>query len=106
MTITRSGDEPGRVEMWTRLEEAEVVQPTLGRFNHSVIVGVAFADIELAPDDVIARARVADDVDALDVDLRRVIDGERQSDLMRRVVALAMRPNVGERHSPAGRDRA
>ena len=74
--MTRSGEEPGRVRDVDLLEVAETVQPALGPLDHRVVVGVAFADVELAANDVVARARVADDVDPLDVDLRTVVDGE------------------------------
>ena len=79
-----------------RLEEVEVVEPALAAFDQRVIVGVAFADIELAPDHVIAGARVADDVDPLNVDLRRVIDGESERDRVVGVVAIAVRTHIGE----------
>ena len=78
------------------LEKAEPVEAALALFDHRVVVGVAFADVELAADHVIARAGVADDIDALDVDLRAVVDGEGDGDLVGRLVALAVRPHVGE----------
>ena len=59
-----------------RLEEAQIVQATLGRLDHRVVVGVAFADVELATNDIVAGAGVADDVEPLDVDFRRVVDRE------------------------------
>jgi hypothetical protein len=40
-------------------------------------VRIAFGDVELAPDDVIARARIAADVDLLDIDAV-LVDGEGQ----------------------------
>ena len=52
------------------LEEAQLLQPLLGLVDHQRIVGIAFRQAELAADHVVPRARVADDVDALDVDAR------------------------------------
>ena len=59
------------------LEEAQPLQALLGLVDHQRIVGVAFRQPELAADDVIARAQVADDVDALDVDARTFVDRRR-----------------------------
>ena len=56
------------------LEVVEVLQPPLGAVDQRAVVGVAFGDIELAPDDVVARARVAADIDALDVGARALLD--------------------------------
>ena len=56
------------------LEEAQALQALLGPVDHQRIVGVAFGQAELAPDDVVLGARVADDVDALDVDARAFVD--------------------------------
>ncbi len=58
------------------LEEAEVVEAAFGPVDEDVIVGVAFAQVELAADDVVARAGVAANVDALDVDARAFLDDE------------------------------
>src|SRR5262249_61711615 len=51
-----------------RLEEAERLQPLLGLVDHELVVGVALSQTELATDDIVPRARVAEGVDALDVD--------------------------------------
>ena len=78
------------------LEIAEPVQAAFAALDQGVVVGVAFADVEFAANDVIARARVADDVDAFDIDLRAVVDGEGERDLVRRFVALAVRAHIRE----------
>ena len=78
------------------LEVAEPVQAAFAAFDQSMVVGVAFADVEFAANHVIARARVAGDVDAFDIDFRAVVDGEGERDLVRRFVALAVRPHVRE----------
>ena len=57
--MTRSEAEPGSVVIFTRLEVVEVLQPPLGAVDQHAVVGIAFRDIELAPDHVVARARVA-----------------------------------------------
>ena len=56
------------------LEEAERLQALLGLVDQQRIVGVALGQPELAPDHVVLRAQVADDVDALDVDARTFVD--------------------------------
>ena len=78
------------------LEEAQIVQVTLALLDQRVVVGVAFADVELPANYVVARTRVADDVHSFDIDLRSVVHGERQRDLMGRIVTVAVRPNVGK----------
>ena len=78
------------------LEVAETVQTAFGPLDQRMVVGVAFADIELAADDVVAGACVADDVDPLDIDLGAVIHGVLQRDGMVVGVALAVRPDFGE----------
>ena len=78
------------------LEVAEAVQPALGPLDHLVVVGVAFADVELAANDVVARPCVADDVDPLDVDFRTVVDRVAQRDRVVRRVAVAMRAHFRE----------
>ena len=72
--MTRSGAEPGPALDLHGLEEAQRLQALLGLVDHQRIVGVAFGQPELAADDVVQRAQVADDVDALDVDARTLVD--------------------------------
>ena len=74
------------------LEEIEILEPPLGAIDQGAIVGIAFGDIELAADHVVARARVAADIDALDVGARAFIDDEGDVD----AVVLRLR-------SPRGR---
>ena len=78
------------------LEVAEIVQPALGAIDEHLVVGVALADIELAADDVVARAGVAADVDALDVDARAFLDHIADVDGAGRRIAHAGRANLGE----------
>ena len=78
------------------LEVAEVVEPALGAVDQHLVVGVAFADIELAADDVVARAGVAADVDALDVDARAFLDDIAEVDGAGRRIAHAGRADLGE----------
>ncbi len=51
-------------------EDAEPLQALLGAIDHQRIVGIAFREPEFAPDHIILGARIADDVDAIDVNLR------------------------------------
>src|SRR6185312_3872915 len=78
------------------LEEVQVLQPAFGAVDQCAIVGVALADIELAADDVIARADVAADVDALDVGARALFHDEGEVDRVGLGVAVAARANIGE----------
>src|SRR6185312_7269318 len=79
-----------------RLEEVQVLQPAFGAVDQCAIVGVALADIELAADDVIARADVAADVDALDVGARALFHDEGGVDRVGLGVAVAARAHIGE----------
>ena len=86
-----------------RLEEAQHLQPLLGLVDHQRVVGIAFGQAELAADDVVARAQVADDVDALDVDARALVGHVRHVDeraLRDRAPHAGAR---GQRRSPARR---
>jgi hypothetical protein len=49
------------------LEIAQVLEPPLGAADERPVVGIAFREIELAPDDVVTRARISADIDELDV---------------------------------------
>ena len=78
------------------LEVVEILQPPLGAVDQHAIVGVAFRDIELAPDDIVARARVAADVDALDIGARALLDREHDVDLAGLEVAVAARADLAK----------
>ena len=74
---TRSGALPGSVSMSTRLEEAERAQAPPRRLDEQPIVGVALGETELAANHVVMGAEIADDVDALDIDVRTFVDRDR-----------------------------
>ena len=62
------------------VEVVQVLQP-LSRPAHRLgIEGIAFGEAELAADHLVLGARVADDVDPLDIDARPFADIERQVD--------------------------
>ena len=100
--MTRSGAEPGSLVILTDLEVVEVLQPPFGAIDQRAVIGVALGDIELAPDDIVARARVAADVDALDVGVRTFLDDESQIDLVAFEIAIAARPHDRERIAALG----
>ncbi len=83
------------------LEQAEVGQALLGLVDHHRIVGIALGHLELAPDDVVLGARVAGDVDALDVDARAFFDDVVERDLARHRIGHGLRANAGEGKSIA-----
>ena len=86
-----------------RLEIAEIVEAALGAIDEHLVVGVAFAEIEFAADDVVAGAGVAAHVDALDIDARSFLDHVAEVDGLGRGIAGADRTNLGERVAVAGR---
>ena len=75
--ITRSGALPGSALDLHGLEEAKRTQALAGRFDQQAVKGVALGQAELAPDDVVLGAEIADDVDALDIDARAFVDDDR-----------------------------
>src|SRR5712671_6264942 len=77
-------------------EVAQVLQAALGPSNQRPVVGVAFGDIELAPDHVIAGADVAADIDLLDVDARAILDREGEADGVGLRVAISARTHRRE----------
>ena len=87
----RSGAEPGLGRDLHRLEVAEVLQAPLGAIDQRAVVGIALGDIELAADHVVAGARVAAHIDALDVGVRAFIDHENDIDSAALEVAVAAR---------------
>ena len=56
------------------LKDAEAGQPLLGAIDHQRVEGVSFRQAEFAADHVVLGALVADDIDALDIDARTLID--------------------------------
>ena len=74
--MTRSVEEPGSVDDLHGLEVVEILQPPLGAVDQRAVIGVAFGEIELAANHVVARAGVAADVDALDIGARAFVDRE------------------------------
>src|SRR5882757_4501676 len=78
------------------LEVAQILQAALGTGNQRPVVGVAFGDIELAPDHVITGADVAADIDLLDVDARAILDREGEADGMGLRVAISARTHRHE----------
>ena len=78
--MTRSGAEPGSVDDLHALEISEVLQASLGPIDERAIVGVALRQVELAPDHVIARARIAAHIDPLDVGALPLLDAEDEVD--------------------------
>ena len=83
LITTRSGAEPGSLVILTFLKKFEILDAPLGAIDQRAVVGIAFGDIELAPDDIIAGARVAADVDALDVGARAFVDDVDDADRVR-----------------------
>ena len=69
------------------LEVVEVLQAPLGAVDQHAIIRIALRDIELAPDHVVACARIAADIDSFDVDALSLRDGEDEIDRPRLCVA-------------------
>ncbi len=80
LITTRSGAEPGSLVIFTVLKKLRFLMPPLGAIDQGAVVGIAFGDIELATDHIVARARVAADVDALDVGTHAFIDDVDDAD--------------------------
>src|SRR5262249_50818581 len=83
-------------------EVVQVLQATFGAVDQGAVVRIAFADIELAADHVVARAEVAADVDALDVRVRALFDGQHEIDEAPLVVAFAAGADGGKRIAATG----
>ncbi len=84
------------------LEEIQTLDAPLGAIDQGAIVGIAFRNIELAPDHVVARARIAADVDALDIGPDPFIDDEDDVDQVVLRVAVAARAHRRKRISVLG----
>ena len=89
--LVLSGAEPGCAEMSTFSKKPRLLQALLAAPHLGGREGVALGQPELAADHLVQRARVARDVDALDVDARAFLDVE--GDVDGEVVLVA--PDVG-----------
>ena len=69
------------------LEVVQVSEAPLGPVDQGLVVGIAFRDIEFAPDHVVAGAVVAVDFDALDIGPGALIDHEGNIDASRGLIA-------------------
>ena len=78
------------------LEIVEVLQAALGAVDQRAVIGITLAEIEFAADHIVAGARVAADVDALDIGARAFLDDKRQIDGLGLEVAVAARPHSGK----------
>ena len=80
----------------TLLKKPRPGQPLLGAIDQHRIERVAFSQAELAADDVILRALVAADVDALDVNSRTFVDGVDDANRARRRIGSRSRADARE----------
>ncbi len=78
------------------LEIVQILEPPLGAVEQHFVERVAFGDIELAPDDVIAGAGVAADVDPFDIGARPLVDHIGEVYQPRLVVAVGARMHLRE----------
>ena len=78
------------------LEVAERAQAAFSLVDQHPVVCVAFGNIELAANDVIAGLGVAADFDALDIGARALVDHVGDRDDVVGVVAIAARLHLGE----------
>ncbi len=96
----------GRVGDLDGLEVPEILQPPLGALEQRPVVGVAFPDVELAPDDVVVGLAVAMDIDALDVAAGARLDRVDEMDDVIGLIAIVPRLHHDERITvPGGLDR-
>ena len=82
-TTTLVSSLPGLVGDLDRLEEAERGDALLAAAHAAAGEQLALVDAQLAADDLVAGLGVADDVDALDVDLLALLDVEGEVDGLR-----------------------
>src|SRR5262249_46653167 len=73
------------------LEVVEVLEASLRPIDQRAVVGVAFADVELATDDVFARAGIAANVDSLDVGPLPLVDQQCDRNRVILEIAVALR---------------
>ena len=86
----------GRRRDFDAAKEIKRFQALLGALDQDLVEGVALADVELAADDVVARAGVAADLDALDIGARTLIDRVDDRDRVVLEVAVAARRDLRE----------
>ncbi len=79
------------------LEEIQVLQPALGTIDQRPVVGIAFRNIELAPDHIVPGAGIAAHIDALDIGSRAFRDGKYDRNRMFLEVAVATRADDRKR---------
>src|SRR5262249_31007055 len=84
------------------LEEVEVLQALFRAVHQGTVVGVAFDEVELAPDHIVARAGVAANIDAFDVGARAFLDHQHDADGVGLKLAVAARAHDGERIAAPG----
>ena len=89
---TLSGAEPMLLLQRHALEEAQRLHALAPALDHEGVDGIALGDPELAPDHEVLGLLVADDVDALHVDARPLLDVKGDGDGAAGVVALGLRP--------------
>ena len=82
------------------LEEAQRLHALAPALDHEGVDGIALGDAELAADDEVLGLLVADDVDALDVDARALLDVEGDGDGAAGGVALGHGLDLGEGDGP------
>ena len=65
------------------LEVVQILQPPFGPVDQRLVVGIAFGNVELAPDHIFPGTGVAMDLDAFDIGSRALIDGEGNINALR-----------------------
>jgi hypothetical protein len=100
--MTCSGVEPGSMLSFPRLEEVKVLEALLATIDERAVVSIALAKIEFAANDIISDARVAANVDALNVDMGPFFNRVDQIDTLVLVVAVLSGPDNCERISALG----
>ena len=84
------------VRYFHRLEVVQILQAPFGPVYQRLVVGIAFRDIELAPDHVIAGARVAMNLDPFDIGAGPLFDHEGDVDTLRGGIAGEARGRLGK----------
>src|SRR5262249_46318571 len=79
------------------LKIIEVLQTPFGAVNQRPVIGVALSEIEFTADHIVARARIAANVDAFDIGACAFFHNERQIYGFGFEVTLTAWPNIGER---------
>ncbi len=79
-----------------RFERRQLLQAPLGGVDQTAIIGVALGNVELAPDHLVARERIAVNVDSLDIAAWAVVKREDDVDDIGRGIAIGVRADIGE----------